>query len=237
MEWATKIIHELAEYQFSIALLISVLAGFITSFDPCMLGMASGVIAFQNNAKNKSHFSSVLTMMFSFSITLTFLGVISSFFGERILSLNEQYGYVFYNLLAMIFILLGCYMVGLRLIHIFPFHIVAFYSKPKTQKDRKNRHPLIRAYSLGTLIGLTPSPCRTPMILAMLAYSTVTGSIVLGGLLLFAYGIGHSLIFLLIEWVTRVMKQIEWISRWHYVFNKVLGMGLILIGLFFLLFE
>lgn len=238
MDWAFEIIRQLGEFKFFIALLISFLAGLVTSFNPCMLGMASSVMAFQDDSKKKGHFPIIFTFMLSFSITLTLLGVVSSFFGDQILHWNEEYGDTFYNLLAMIFILLGCYLIGLRLHHLLqwlPFKIIAFYSKQTKQK--KSKHPIIKAYSLGTLFGLTPSPCTTPMILAMLAYTSVTGSVALGGLLLLAYGIGHSIPFLIIGWVTGAVKRAGWMVRWHRMLNKGLGVVLILIGFYYFLYE
>lgn len=238
MDWAFEAMNKLGDFQFSVALLISFLAGLVTSFNPCMLGMASSVMAFQGESKKKSHLPIIFTFMLSFSITLTLLGVVSSFFGDQILDWDEEYGDTFYNLLAMIFILLGFYVIGLRLHHLLqwlPFKIIAFYSKQTKQK--KSKHPIIKAYSLGTLFGLTPSPCTTPMILAMLAYTSVTGSVMLGGLLLLTYGIGHSIPFLIIGWVTGTVKRAGWMIRWPRLLNKGLGMVLILIGLYFFLYE
>jgi cytochrome c-type biogenesis protein len=55
MEWAFETLRQLGEFQFPVALLISFLAGVVTSFNPCMLGMASSVMAFQDDSKKKSH--------------------------------------------------------------------------------------------------------------------------------------------------------------------------------------
>jgi cytochrome c-type biogenesis protein len=240
MEWAMETIGQLAEFQFSFALMATFFAGILTSFNPCMLGMATSITAFQDRKKQKNTFPIILTFMLSFSITLTMLGVVSSFFGNQVLEWNEQYGAMLYKLLAMIFILIGCYVVGLRLRHIvrwFPFTIVGFYLKQEKDNHRKPARPLVKAYALGTIFGLTPSPCTTPMVIAMLAYTTVTGSTMLGGLLLFVYGIGHSIPFLILGLMTGKVRRSRWMIRSHRVINKGLGTALIFIGLFFFWYD
>jgi cytochrome c-type biogenesis protein len=239
MNWAMETIHQLSDYPIYIAVLISFLAGLVTSFNPCMLGMASSIAAFQDDTKKKSQMPVILAFMLSFAITLTLLGVISSFFGDQVLQWSEQFGSTLYKLLAVIFVLVGCYLFGLRIHHLFhwlPFTIVAFYSKSKP-KNKKPAPPIIRAFSLGSLFGVTPSPCTTPVVLAMLAYTTITQSTLLGGLLLFSYGIGHGIPFLIIGWLTGAVKRSKWMVRWHRLLNKGLASGLILIGLYFFFYE
>jgi cytochrome c-type biogenesis protein len=239
LEWAFQTLEQLANFNYPVAILISFAAGLVTSVNPCMLGMASSILAFQNEEKSKSPVPIILTFMLSFAMTLTLLGIVGSFFGDKVLQLNRQFGSSLYSIIAMVFVLIGLYIIGLRLHHILkflPFKIVAFYSK-KVQKKKDEVHPLAKAYSLGTLFGLTPSPCTTPMIIAMLAYTTVTGSVLLGGILLFAYGIGHGIPFLVIGLMSGTFKRRGWVVRWHRLINKGIGIGLILVGLFFFFYE
>ncbi|AYX90944.1 cytochrome c biogenesis protein CcdA [Staphylococcus cohnii] len=91
----------------------------------------------------------------------------------------------------------------------------------------------MKAYSLGTLFGLTPSPCTTPMIIAMIAFASITGSLVKSTLLLLVYGIGHGTPFLIIGWLARVLKNTRWMVRWQKLLSKAIGVGLFLVGLYF----
>lgn len=238
MEWASEIINQLANLHISIALLASFVTGLFTSFNPCMLGMASSVIAFQDESRKKSVLPIALTFMISFMVTFTVLGVVSVFFGEQVLEWTEKYGETFHHLLAVVFVIIGCYMIGFRFRHLLrwlPFKIVSFYSKQGNPKRNEVHQPLIKAYSLGTLFGLTPSPCTTPMILAMIAYTSVTGSISSSALLLLVYGIGHGISFLIIGWMAGALKSTGWMERWHQILNKGIGVGLMLISLYFFL--
>jgi cytochrome c-type biogenesis protein len=137
----------------------------------------------------------------------------------------------------MLFILLGIYLLGLRLHHLLnsmPFSLVAFYLKQDKKKYSHRRNPVIKAYSLGTLFGLTPSPCTTPVIIAMITYTTLKGSVLLGGFLLLAYGLGHSIPFLVVGGLTGIFKHRGWMIRWHRLINKGLGITFIVIGFYFL---
>lgn len=136
------------------------------------------------------------------------------------------------------FVAIGCYVIGFKFRHFFrwlPFKIVSFYARQGKLKRNEVHRPLIEAYSLGTLFGLTPSPCTTPMILAMIAYTSVTGSIASSALLLLVYGMGHGIPFLIIGWMTGALKSTGWMERWHQILNKGIGVGLILIGFYFFL--
>lgn len=107
MEWATHIIDQLANIHFSIALIVSFSVGLLTSFNPCMLGMASSIFAFKGESKNKSILPITLTFMISFTLTFTILGVVSIFFGEQVLEWTEQYEDLFHNFLGFLFLLIG----------------------------------------------------------------------------------------------------------------------------------
>lgn len=236
MDIGIETINQIADIPFWLAIFISFFVGFVTSFNPCMIGMASSIIAFHEQSKINKLLPLTLTLMISFTVTLTLLGIISSFFGEKILEWNEQNSAVFHILLAVVFALLGLYVIGLRMRHIFlwlPIKIVSFYAKQNKITAQKQNHLMIKGTFLGTLFGVTPNPCTTPMVLAMIAYTTMTGSIVFGALLLFVFAIGHSIPFLLIGWITGAMKQWKWLLRWQKLFVKGVGFGLILIGLLF----
>jgi cytochrome c-type biogenesis protein len=243
MDWAMSAIQQLSQLHYSIAVITSFTAGLLTSFNPCMLGMAASTMTFHADKTKQAQRSIVLAFILSFAATLTLLGVVSSFFGDQILMWNERNGSFLFTALAVLFILLGCYIMGMRIQHLYrllPFQIIAFYakkSKPSAGGGQEPGPPLLKAFSLGTLFGLTPSPCTTPMIIAMLAYSAVTGNVMLGSVLLFVYGIGHGLPFLMMGLLTGTFQRKGWMVRFNRVFNKVIGIVLIGFGVYFFLYE
>jgi cytochrome c-type biogenesis protein len=240
MEWAFEIIRQLSQFHFFVAVAISFTAGLITSFNPCMLGMTASIMSFQNEVSKKGNILIISVFILSFSLTLTVLGLLSSYFGEQILMWNERHGSNLYSVIAIIFAILGCYLIGIRIHHLLrwlPFRIVAFYSKQKKLKQQKPIQPVVKAFTLGGIFGVTPSPCTTPMILAMLTYSTTTGSLPLGGLLLLAYGIGHGMPFFIMGWISAAIRRSRRMMQWQRWINKGLGFSLIMIGLYFFFFE
>ncbi|WP_202708530.1 cytochrome c biogenesis CcdA family protein [Sporosalibacterium faouarense] len=236
MEWIVDFLKQLSNIDFSIAVFISFFAGLLTGFDLCRVGMASSVLVFQNKSKKKVIFSTSLVIMISFIITFTILGIISIFLGEQIIEWFKEYENMFNNFLAIIFASMGLYMLGLRLYHILkllPFTIVYFSFKQKKRKQRQLNHPITKAFSLGTLFAFTAIPCTTPMFLAMITYFIVKQSIFQSVVLLFIFGVGHSLPFLVIGWLAGILENTRWMARWHQILNRIIGLILIFIGIYF----
>jgi cytochrome c-type biogenesis protein len=239
MEWAFQNLQQLSEFNFYAAVAISFFAGVVTSVNPCMLGMASSVLSFQHHLSRRGQLVIGLIFMGSFALTLTLLGWVSSYFGDRVFQWNQMYGSSLYMVLGIVFIGIGCYIWGLRMRHLMrhiPIRIVAFYTKQSTNKNTQV-HPGFKAASLGSLFGLTPSPCTTPMILAMLAYTMMKGSVVMGSILLFSYGIGHGVPFILMSWISGTINRSRWMMRWQRLFYKVIGLLIFFVGIYFLFYE
>jgi cytochrome c-type biogenesis protein len=240
MEWPFEMLKKLSEFQFTLAVLISFTAGLITSFNPCMLGMASSVISFQNNTTKQGQTFIGFIFMLSFAIILTLLGYISSFFGEQLIHFHQSFGSMLYLFIGILFIGLGSYIFGLRIKHLLkpiPIKFVAFYTKSKRGTPKKSSSPYLKAATLGSIFGVTPSPCTTPMILAMLGYSMMTGSALLGSLLLFAYGIGHGIPFLVMAWITGKIKRNRKMIRWNRLITKTMGVILVIFGIYFVFYD
>jgi cytochrome c-type biogenesis protein len=236
MEWIVDLFKQLSNIDFSIAVLISFFAGLLTGFDPCRIGMASSVLVFQNKSKNKVIFSTSLAIMISFIITFTTLGIISILLGEQIIEWFKEYERMFNSFLSIIFVSMGLYMLGLRLYHILkvlPFTIIYFSFKQRKSKQSQLSHPITKAYSLGTLFAFTAIPCTTPMFLAMITYFIVEQSIFQSVFLLFIFGVGHSLPFLVIGWLSEILESTRWMATWHHILNRIIGLILIFIGIYF----
>ncbi len=236
MEWILDSIKQLYNIDFSIAVLISFFAGLLTGFDPCRIGMTSSVLVFQNKSK-KVIFSTSLVIMIGFITTFTILGIISVLLGEQIIGWFKEYESMFNYILAIIFLSMGLYMLGLRLYYItklLPFTIVNFSYKQKRDKQKQLNHPIPKAFSLGSLFAFTAIPCTSPMLLAMITYFIVKQSIIESFFLLFIFGLGHSLPFLVIGWLFGVLKNRAWMAYCHHIINRLIGLILILIGIYFI---
>ncbi|MCF6092523.1 sulfite exporter TauE/SafE family protein [Microaerobacter geothermalis] len=238
MEWIHLLSENLAAYSMLTALVLSFAVGVLTSFNPCMLGMASSISAFSRKEHGSLLGISLLFMM-SFSLTLSFLGAVAALFGDTIIQYQKENTSLLYRLIAILFLGLSLYIFGLRLHHISrysPITFVSFYVRPekKRQASRYKQAAYFKVLSLGSLFGLTPSPCTTPMIIAILGYISITGSLWLGTAVLFAYGLGHSLPFLLAGWFTGTLHKKPWMVRWNRRFNHAIGIMLLLFAVYFI---
>lgn len=74
-----RVIILLAKWEEIYNIIVSFSVGLLTSFNPCMLGMASSIFTFKGESKNKSILPITLTFMISFTLTFTILGVVSIF--------------------------------------------------------------------------------------------------------------------------------------------------------------
>ena len=63
---------------------------------------------------------------------------------------------------------------------------------------RSERKGLVGAFVFGMLFGLVASPCSTPILAAIAAIAATTGSAAKGGVLLFVYGLGKGVPFMLL---------------------------------------
>jgi len=232
-----EVLRNFTEFSYLTAMLISLLAGLIMSFNPFIWGMASSLLAFQKRSENSSVLAVTLSFVVSFTVTFTLIGLLGVSFGKTLLYWSGQFEGVFNKLLAVVFFVLGCYVLGIkfhRVLKRVPLKLIYFYSKKNDGfRGSKPDPSLLKAFSLGTLFGLSPNPCTTPMLLAIIAYTATSGSLASGIPLLLLYGIGHSTPFLMVGWITGRLKKASWICRWHSVLNRTIGYGLMVVGLYF----
>jgi cytochrome c-type biogenesis protein len=85
------------------------------------------------------------------------------------------------------------------------------------------------AFVLGTVFGLTASPCATPILTVLLAYTASTKQPLMGGVALFCYALGQSLLLLLAGWGASVVKYRANLLKMGVWLNRL--SGTILVGL------
>jgi cytochrome c-type biogenesis protein len=184
MESLLNNIQTIVQDNHGLAFLAVFLGGLISAASPCVLAAIPLIIGYvggySGGDKKKAAIYS-LVFIFGLSITFTVLGAAASTMGQ-FLSFAGQWLYIG---LAVIAVLMGLQLMGLISIPL-PFQ------KTRQVKSRG----LWGAFLLGLLTGTVSSPCATPVLAVILAYVSTQGDILYGGLLLFAYALGHcALIF------------------------------------------
>lgn len=195
------------------------LGGLLTSANPCVLVAAPLVVGFTGGTEKGRHHPVVLSGVFVLGLAVSFtaLGLVAALTG----SLLGDVGWGWKLLAGLILLAVGLHLLGCyRLPSPSAGHLKAFQGAG-----------LLGAFALGGLTGTLSAPCATPALAAVLTLVALQKRILWGGLLLFAYALGHVLLLFLAGassgWASRYAQ-----SRFSQVLGKVLprAMGLVLTG-------
>lgn len=170
-----------------VAPFIVIFAGMLTASNPCVLVtiplMVGAAGAYQG--EDKSYWKSIkfsLSFVVGISLSFTALGLVAGLLGNSVNLTGPVWTYVVAGI---------CILMGLMFADVISFNIKMpqFLSKP--------RAGLWGAFILGILFGFVSTPCAVPILAVLLALIASGGSPVYGGLLLFCYSLGHSLMILI----------------------------------------
>ncbi len=167
-----------------IALTVALFAGILSSFMPCSLSSIPLIIGYLGGYKEKDKkkpFIYSLIFSLGLSVTFTILGILSAILGRLFIGI----GTLWYIILGIIMLIVGLQMLGIIKIGSNVCNV------PKKSKG------IMGAFLLGILGGIFSSPCSTPVLIAILAFVAEKGNILLGGLILLVYSIGHSFLVII----------------------------------------
>jgi cytochrome c-type biogenesis protein len=80
---------------------------------------------------------------------------------------------------------------------------------------------------------LVASQCATPVLAAILTYVMAEGALIYGAALLFVYALGRGVPIVLAGTFTGVLKQLQAFGRWNEALEKIAGVVVIAVGLYF----
>jgi len=161
------------------AILFALIAGILSSFTPCALSSIPLIIGYVGGySENDKKKPLIYSLAFSLGLVLTFtvLGVLSATIGRMFIGIGTWW----YIILGVILLAVGLQMLGVIKVG------SNACSVPKKSKG------IIGAFLLGIVGGIFSTPCSTPVLIAILAFVAEKGNILLGGILLLVYAIGHS---------------------------------------------
>lgn len=193
------------------------LGGLLTSANPCVLVAAPLVVGFTGGTEEGRHHPMLLSGVFVLGLAAAFtaLGLVAALTG----SLLGDVGWGWKALLGLVLLAIGLHLLGL-------------YSLPGPSHGHLARFKgagIFGAFALGALTGTLSAPCATPALAAVLTIVAIQKKILWGGVLLFAYALGHVLLLFLAG------ASSGWASTYAQShFSKVLGrwlprvMGLLL---------
>ena len=202
------------------------LAGLLTSLTPCMLSMLPITIGYIGGYEAKSRLQAAAqSVWFSLGLatTLAALGILAAAAGR----IYGQIGIGLPIAVSAIAILMG-----LNLLELLPLRLPNWGGMEWISKELPEG---VRSYLIGLTFGLVASPCSTPVLASLLAYTASTGDPLLGGVLLLTYTIGYVAPLVLAGTFTASLKKILEVRRWSGWVTPTSGVLLIGFGVFSLL--
>jgi thiol:disulfide interchange protein DsbD len=180
--------NKLKSGNFLTSLALFFLAGLALTFTPCvfpMIPILSGIIAGQgtDNSTKKSFFLS-LSYVIVMALTYAIVGVIAALSGEN-LQVALQNPWVI-GAFAGLFVLLSLAMFGFYELQM----PAGIQSKLTNISNSQTGGSMMNAGIMGFLSALIVGPCVTAPLIGALIYIAQTKDVVLGGLSLFALGLG-----------------------------------------------
>jgi len=203
------------------AYLLVFFGGILASLTPCVYPMIPVTVAYiggrSGNSKSQGFFLS-LSYVFGLAVTYAALGAIAALSGNMFGDMGQN---------PTIFILVGIIFVffGLSMIDVFTIPTPAFLSGLQTKKVGSG---FVGAFFLGMVAGLVASPCLTPVLGALLVFVAKKQNLVFGTTLLFTFGLGLGVLFMLLGTFAGLISSMPKSGRWMDWVKK--GFAFLLIG-------
>lgn len=202
------------------------LGGVVTSIEPCNVAMIPLIMGIVSGSKDSSRLRSfTISTFFALGLAITFtgMGVVAALVGGLIGGSSR----IWYYLVAFVCILIGFQMFGL-------LHL-SFPSRFGNIREKIQQKGISGALLLGLVSGLVSSQCATPVLGAILTYVMVQKSgLLYGAILLFVYALGRGIPIILAGTFTGFLKTFRAFGRWSGIVEKVGGIVMIGVGIYFL---
>jgi cytochrome c-type biogenesis protein len=220
-------LQQILQHSSWLAIVAVFFGGMTTALNPCVLAMVPllmGVVA-GNRETTTVRRSLVFSLFFVLGLALTFttLGLISGLMGRMFGDVGKFWKYA----VAGVCLLMGLHLLG-----------ALKWNLPVPTGIRVKKQGNIGAFLLGLLFGIVSTPCAVPILAVLLAYVAGEGNPVFGGLLLFVYALGHSVLVLIAGTsvgAAKGMLESKGLRKAHAIIQKIAGVLIIGIGLYFLL--
>lgn len=204
------------------------------TFTPCVLPMVpilSSIIAGQKSLTPSKGFAFSSIYVLGMAITFALAGVLVGSMGARFnLQIYMQQPWVL-SLFAGLFVLLALAMFGL-----YELRLPQFIQGPLDRLNQKQSGgSLIGVFFMGALSAVVVSPCVSAPLAGALVYISTTGDAMLGGLALFALGLGMGLPLIAIgtTGASVLPKAGSWMEQVKIFFGVLLlGVAIWLLGRF-----
>jgi cytochrome c-type biogenesis protein len=219
-------VEKLITTQPLLAVPVVFLGGLVTALNPCVLASIPLAIGFVGGyATGRSKGYALLLAVFLFlgiAAAFTVLGMVASLAGTLFGTTSKFWP---------VLIVIVCLVMGSQIL-LFPnFEI------PMPRGFTPKAGGILGAFLLGALTGVIATPCAMPVLAVLLSYVAAKGNVVYGGLLLFTYALGHSLLVLIAGssiGIAEAMVNSKGLMKASTILKKASGVLLLLVAAYFL---
>ncbi len=182
------------------SLLINILSffgfGFLLALTPCvfpMIPILSGIIVGEGERITRTR-AMMLSISYVIAMALTYsvLGIFAGIFSINLQAASQNIWVLIF--FSGIFVLLALSMFGFYKLHL----PASWQSKLSASHDQSHHGTLKGAAIMGVLSAIIVGPCVAPPLAGALLYISQTGDALLGGLALFAMGLGFGIPLLIV---------------------------------------
>ena len=219
-------VEKLITTQPLLAVPVVFLGGLVTALNPCVLAsipLAIGFVGGYATGRSKSY--ALLLALFLFlgiAAAFTVLGMIASLAGTLFGTTSKFWP---------ILIIVVCVVMGAQILFFPAFEI------PMPRGFAPKAGGIVGAFLLGALTGVIATPCAMPVLAVVLTYVASKGNILYGGLLLFTYALGHSVLVLVAGssvGIAEAMVNSKGLRKASTILKKASGVLLLLVAAYFL---
>lgn len=217
---------ELFTSQGNIVLLfwLSFLGGLIASISPCSLAMLPMIIGYIGGYSKERPSRTLVQLIFfvlGTAIVFTAIGIICAITGKVFVSFAGGYFGLFIAAIVMI--------MGLKLVGVLDFELpVVIKEIPQNKAQSIYLYPIL----LGAVFALAGTPCSTPILAAIMAFASLSASLIQAVVMLFLFAIGQGLILIVAGFLTSRLKNWKGFYKFSDVLLKISGVLLILAALY-----
>ena len=202
------------------------LGGLVTAMNPCVLAsipLAIGFVGGYTSGRSKGYaFLLALFLFLGIAAAFTALGLIAGLAGTLFGTTSKFWP---------ILIVIVCFVMGGQILFFPNFEI------PMPRGFAPKAGGVIGAFLLGALTGVIATPCALPLLAVLLSYVASKGNVIYGGLLLFTYALGHSVLVLVAGssmGIAEAMVSSKGLKKASTILKKASGVLLLLVAAYFL---
>ena len=222
-----RLIDDYGAWGYVIALGLAFLTGLLLSFSPCtypMIPITVSVFAGQGRSVWRGFTLSLVyvgSMAFVYGIMGLVVSLVGGVFGAWLASPAVVIG------IAVIFVVFSLSMFGL-------FELQVPSALRQMMGSKTKDVGVGSSILLGIVAALVVSPCVGPFVAGILLYVALSGSPIIGFLILFVFALGLGTLYVLVATFSSAINNLPGSGSWMESVKKFFGFILLLMALYFL---